>query len=291
MLKSSCVLAVGLAAVALPVTAYGQTGPGGCMSTGTRGMCWVSAADPRRSAGEPTPHQAGAGSAGQSAQRPRYPCADRPWTPPPAGDPLWGGHSPSEGMLRLLICQGGGALQGWPRVVFTPNGQPVVVPQVSPAELAQQAISEMGLSAPDIRLAPSADSPHGATIGFPVWMWTARREATVGPVTRTASADSVTVTATATLVKIDWAMGDRTTVSCPGAGTEFSDDRAGQPSPTCGHVYRDLVDGGVAAVNATSHWEIRWSGGGQSAFRTMALTSSARLPVREIRTLNTGGPR
>ncbi|WP_239070634.1 hypothetical protein [Amycolatopsis sp. SID8362] len=292
MLKGSCLLTAGLLAAALPGVASGQAGPGGCTSAGTRGMCWVAATDPGRpgttAGGNPqrgrAPH-----AGGRPAAQP--PCVDQPWTPPPAGDPLWGGHSPSDGSLKLLICQGGGALQGWPRVVFAPNGQPVVVPQVSPAELAEQAISEMGLSAPDIRLAPPAGSPHGATIGFPVWMWTARREATVGPVTRTASAGSVTVTATATLAKIDWSMGDGSTVSCPGPGTEFTDDRAGQPSPTCGHVYRALVGGGVAGIDATSRWEIRWSGGGQSAFRTMALTSSARLPVREIRTLNTGRSR
>lgn len=292
MLKGSYVLAAGLLAGVIPTVAYGQTGSGGCESAGTRGMCWVAATDPGRPAAGPG---RGPGPAQQAGDHgwggPRPSCVDRPWAPPPAGDPLWGGHSPSEGSLKLLICQGGGALQGWPRVVFAPNGQPVVVPQVSPAELAEEAISKMELSAPDIRLAPPADSPHGATIGFPVWMWTARREATVGPVTRTASAGSITVTATATLAKIDWSMGDGTTVSCAGPGTEFTDDLAGQPSPTCGHVYREIVAGGAAAINATSRWEIRWSGGGQSAFRTMALTSSAQLPVREIRTLNTRGPR
>lgn len=293
MLKSSCLLAAGLVAVAVP--AHGQAGPGGCKSAGTRGMCWVAAADPGRSAGPAGAQQTGADPArqlgGQNTQQPRYSCAERPWTPPPAGDPLWNGHSPDQGSLKLMICQGGGALQGWPRVVFTPNGQPVVVPQVSPAELADQAISEMRLSAPDIRLAPPASSPHGATIGFPVWMWTARREETTGPVTRTASAGSITVTATATLARIDWSMGDGATVRCAGPGDAFTDDQAGRPSPSCGHSYRDLVPGGTAAVDATSHWEIRWSGGGQSAFRTMALTSSARLAVREIRTLNTGGAR
>lgn len=296
MLKGSCLLAAGLVVATLPTAAYGQTGPGGCKSAGTRGMCWVEATDPGRpgspAGGVP---QRGNGPAqqagGHTAGKPQFACVDQPWTPPPAGDPLWGGHSPSEGSLKLLICQGGGALQGWPRVVFAPNGRPVVVPQVSPAELAEQAISEMGLSAPDIRLAPPADSPRGATIGFPVWMWTARREATVGPIRRTASAGSITVTATATLAKIDWSMGDGATAACAGPGTEFSDERAGQPSPTCGHVYRGLVAGGVARINATSRWEIRWSGGGQSAFRTMALTSSARLSVREIRTLNTRGLR
>ncbi len=295
MLKGSCVLAAGLVAAAVPAVAYGQAGTGQCESAGTRGICWVAATDPGRpggtAAGDKPQRGTGPGHQAGASGGPRPSCVDQPWTPPPAGDPLWGGHSPSEGSLKLLICQGGGALQGWPRVVFAPNGQPVVVPQVSPAALAEQAISEMGLSAPDIRLAPPADSPHGATIGFPVWMWTARREATVGPVTRTASAGSITVTATATLAKIDWSMGDGITVSCPGPGAEFTDGLAGQPSPTCGHVYRDLVAGGVAGIDATSRWEIRWSGGGQSAFRTMALTSSAQLPVREIRTLNTRGPR
>ncbi|MEV7038389.1 hypothetical protein [Amycolatopsis sp. NPDC051061] len=295
MLKRSCLLAVGLVALTAPASAYGQTGSGGCESTGTRGMCWVAAADPGRSGGETGAQQADAGPArrpgGQNAQQPRYSCADHPWTPPPAGDPLWGGHSPAEGSLKLVICQGGGALQGWPRVVFTPNGQPVVVPQVSPAELADRAISEMGLAAPDIRLAPPASSPRGATIGFPVWMWTARREATTGPVTRTATAGPISVTATATLARIDWSTGDGATARCAGPGTPFTDDQVGKPSPTCGHTYERLVPGGVAEISATSRWEITWSGGGQSAFRTLSLTSSARLPVREVRTLTTGGPR
>lgn len=159
MLKGSCLPAVGLVAAALPAAAYGQTGPGGGKSSGTRGMCWVEATDPGR-LGSPVggAPQRGNGPAQQAgghiSGRPQFACVDQPWTPPPAGDPLWGGHSPSEGSLKLLICQGGGALQGWPRVVFAPNGQPVALPQVSPAELAEQAISAMELSAPDIRLAP-----------------------------------------------------------------------------------------------------------------------------------------
>ncbi|GLY38837.1 hypothetical protein Amsp01_048610 [Amycolatopsis sp. NBRC 101858] len=296
MLKSSCLITAGLLSLTAAPAAHAQAGPGGCTSSGTHGRCWVAATDPGRPGGLTGPPPVAAADPGRQAGGraqggPRYSCVDQPWTAPPAGDPLWGGHTPAQGSLHFMLCQGGGALQGWPRVVFAPNGQPVVVPQVSPAKLAEQAISEMGLSAPDIRLAPPADSPHGATIGFPVWMWTARREATTGPVTRTASAGPITVTATATLTAIDWSMGDGSTVRCSGPGSEFTDDQAGRPSPTCGHVYAHLTPGGVAGIDATSRWEIRWSGGGQSAFRTMALTSSARLPVREIRTLNTGGAR
>jgi hypothetical protein len=160
MLRSG-LFAAGLMAVMLPVPAFAQSGTGGCTSDGTRGMCWVAATDPGRSGGTADPSQAGSGkpAGDRPAGQPRFPCIEQPWTPPPAGDPLWGGHSPSQGSLKLMICRGGGALQGWPRVVFAPNGQPVAVPQVSPADLAEQAISTMNLSAPDIRLAPPADFP------------------------------------------------------------------------------------------------------------------------------------
>ncbi len=288
MLRRGCAFLAVLGMAAVPAVARAQEASGGCTTAGSQGRCWVAAANPGRPTGPAGPAPA---SDGQNGGGPQYPCVDHPWTPPPAGDPLWGGQNPSQGSLKLLICRGGGALQGWPRVVFAPNGQPIAVPQVSPAELAEQAIAEMDLSAPDIRLAPPADSPRGATIGFPVWMWTARREATTGPVTRTATAGPISVTATATLARIDWSMGDGTTTRCPGPGTPFTEDQAGKPSPTCGHTYERLVPGGVAEISATSRWEITWSGGGQSAFRTMSLTSSAQLPVREVRTLNTGGPR
>ncbi|WP_370942022.1 hypothetical protein AB5J62_23220 [Amycolatopsis sp. cg5] len=210
---------------------------------------------------------------------------------PGAGDPMWAGRDPAKGRLMVQICgvggPGGGTI-GDPRVVYVANGGGPVVPQVSPAELAQRAIEQMGLSAPDIKLAPPADSPHGATIGFPVWMWTARSEATTGPVTRTASAGAISVTATAKLARITWSMGDGSAVSC-GPGTPFTEDRAGQPSPTCGHIYLKKAAAGAFGIAATSHWEISWSGGGQSDFQTMALTANAQLPVREIRTLNVQG--
>ncbi|GAB3362570.1 hypothetical protein [Amycolatopsis echigonensis] len=199
---------------------------------------------------------------------------------------MWGGHDPHEGSLKFQMCQGDGAALPWPRVVFAPNGQPAAAPQVSPAELAQQAIAELGLEAPDIRLAPPGDSPHGATVGFPVWMWTARRPATTGPISKTASAGGISVTVTAALESVTWAMGDGAVVTCAGPGTPFADDQAGRPSPTCGHVYSRSSSPGFS-ISATGHWRIRWSGAGQGGTDSMDLTSRAQLAVREIRTLNT----
>src|SRR5437764_3378539 len=107
MLKGSCLLAAGLMAAALPTVAYGQAGSGGCKSAGTRGMCWVEATDPGRPGGPASGvSQRGSGPVQQAGGRtpsgPQFACVDQPWTPPPAGDPLWGGHSPSQGSLKLL---------------------------------------------------------------------------------------------------------------------------------------------------------------------------------------------
>ncbi|MGW4393820.1 hypothetical protein ACWEHA_00915 [Amycolatopsis nivea] len=169
--------------------------------------------------------------------------------------------------------------------MFAPNGQPAAAPQVSPAQLAHQAMAELGLEAPDIKLAPPGDSPHGATVGFPVWMWTARRPETTGPISKSATAGGVSVMVTATLESITWAMGDGATVTCSGAGTPFTDDQAGRPSPTCGHIYSRSASSGFP-IAATGHWRIRWSGAGQGGSDSMDLTARTQLAVREIRTLN-----
>ncbi|MEW2507905.1 hypothetical protein AB0878_46330 [Amycolatopsis sp. NPDC047767] len=94
------------------------------------------------------------------------------------------------------------------------------------------------------------------------------------------------MTVTATLASISWSMGDGAVVTCSGPGTPFTPDRAGQTSPTCGHLYTRTAATGFP-IEATSHWNVRWSGAGQSGARTLALTSTTRLAVREIRTLNT----
>ncbi|MGC7096758.1 hypothetical protein ACPZ19_18955 [Amycolatopsis lurida] len=284
MLRS--IALAGIAAASLVNFAAGSP-PGGCQSSGTRGTCWVDATDPGKQGTKSPSGQKASGPKTSSGPE----CAPMEMPQPAAGDPLWAGRDPGKGKLVTMICGvggPGGGFVGDVRVAYVPNGG-APVPQVSPAELAQRAIEQMNLSAPDIRLAPPADSPHGATIGFPVWMWSSRSEATTGPVTRTASAGAVSVTATAKLARITWAMGDGATVTCAGSGTPFVDARAGERSPDCGHIYRTTAADAGFTVSATSRWQISWSGGGQSDSQVMDLTSSTRLPVREIRTLNTEG--
>lgn len=158
------------------------------------------------------------------------------------------------------------------------------VPVVAPAELARRAISELAIGAPPIRMAPPPGS-EGATIGFPVWMWLDRGEATTGPITRSASAGGITVTATARLQQVVWDMGDGMTVTCHGPGTVFTLDRAGEKSPDCGYLYTRRSPG--YTVTATSYWQVTWQGGGQTGQDALQARAQTQLPVREIRTLNT----
>ena len=77
-------------------------------------------------------------------------------------------------------------------------------------------------------------------VGLPVWMWAQHPDSTTwGPVTRTATAAGFTVTATAKVTKVVWAMGDGETVVCRSPGHAV-------PGPV-----RDEVEPGLR-VHATS---------------------------------------
>ena len=63
----------------------------------------------------------------------------------------------------------------------------------------QIAIENMHLRAIDIGIAPEPGPDSIGLVGMPVWMWAANPdEHTVGPITESASAGGITVTATAT---------------------------------------------------------------------------------------------
>jgi hypothetical protein len=158
-------------------------------------------------------------------------------------------------------------------------------PATAPNALAQRAVAQIRLTPPRIQLSPPPGS-QGATVGFPVWMWIPATSA--HPITRTVTAGAETVTATARLTSIRWDMGDTRAEHCNGTGTPFTLDKAGQPSPDCGHTYTAATLGKSAKVTATEIWSVTWTGATQGA-QTLTSSSSVQLPVREVRTLNTTG--
>lgn len=224
------------------------------------------AAAPRPAAGGPP------GPAPPPSTRPQLP----PVLPIGAGGAL-GGVDPA---LRQALDAAGTPPAGAARGA---GGVPAAPP---PAVIAQRAISHLDLTAPPIRLSPPPAS-HGATIGFPVWMWLEPGQQSTGPISASATAGGVTVTATARLQYVVWDMGDGTTLRCDGPGTPFTVDQAGSRSPDCGHVY--TMASPALTVTATSVWHVTWQGGGAAGQATLQPVGTVQLPVREIRTLNTTG--
>ncbi|HXH78410.1 hypothetical protein [Nocardioides sp.] len=205
---------------------------------------------------------------------------------PPAGDPAWQGHEPADGAVYLCY-------QPQTEIVlylWSANPPDRAGTGPTPRVVAQQAIATMGLKAVRIGITPEPGDDSIGIVGMPVWMWAKEPDAeTVGPTTASASTGGITVTATATLHKVTWSMGDGTKVVCTTAGTPYEPEFGMQASPDCGHTYGTSSagqDDDKFTVTATSDWVVSWSGAGQTGtIRLNGLTRSARITVGEAQVL------
>lgn len=216
-----------------------------------------------------------------------YNCYVRLMDPqPPAGDPGWQGHEPGDGSVYLCHQPQTGIV-----VTFWSLDEPDRAGTgPTPRVVAQQAVASMNLKAVRIGIAPKADDDSVGIVGMPVWMWARDPDAeTVGPVTASASAGGITVTATASLLKVTWSMGDGIKVVCDTAGTPYQPEFGMQSSPDCGHTYQTSSadqEGDRFTVTATSSWVVSWSGAGQTGtIRLNGLTRSAQVAVGEAQVL------
>ena len=203
---------------------------------------------------------------------------------PPATAPEWEGHPSGEGAIYGCYNVAGG-LRGTIWLADPPNATDA---GPAPGEVAQIAVERMSLRAIEIGMSPS---PNGAgVVGQPTWLWVQDPgERTTGPISRTASAGSVTVTATARLERIVWDMGDGAQVVCTGTGTPYTTDRGRSASPDCGHTYTresGYEPGQRYTVTATSEWAVEWRGAGQTGSLDLdGLTRSVQVSVGEAQVL------
>ncbi|MFE9571070.1 hypothetical protein ACFYMW_21530 [Streptomyces sp. NPDC006692] len=157
------------------------------------------------------------------------------------------------------------------------DGEGSAVP--SPAVVAQQAVQELVLPQPVIRMNP--DEKHAQLVRVPTWMWLDR--GMWQPVSRTVSVPGVSVTATAIPRAAAWAMGDGKTVVCAGPGTPYAVKYAADSaSPDCGHTYlrssaRQSGEAYTVLVSVT--WDVEWHGGGQQG-AVPGLVTRAQVPLR-----------
>lgn len=182
----------------------------------------------------------------------------------------------------MFTCTTGAVGAGINQSFMVPNAQ-LPPPPPDPRVLAQQAIRQMGLHAIGVGMAPPPGAGKVGVIGLPTWMWVADPgPSTTGPQTQTASANGYTVTATATLTDITWSMGDGGSVVCHGASTPYNSSYGRRPSPDCGYTY---TKSGDYTVTATSHWQVAWSGIGQSGVIPLQFTSTAQVTEAELQAI------
>src|SRR3546814_3167632 len=102
----------------------------------------------------------------------------------------------------------------------------------------------MALRAIDVGITPEPGANRIGLVGMPVCIWAANPDDnTYGPITATASAGGITITATANVRKVTWQMADGTTVAFRTAGTPYKAAYGKRPSPDCGHVYPKSSEG------------------------------------------------
>ena len=205
---------------------------------------------------------------------------------PPAGDPAYEGHTDG----AVYYCQPPGPIVSTGIQIFWSATPPVAALPPDPTQLARQALASMALKAIQIGIVPDPKPGSIGLVGLPVWMWTTPTQQTYGPITRSASAGGITVTATAKVKTLVWSMGDGSTVTCVSPGTPYTDGYGKSDSPTCGHRYSrtSLGQSGAAyQVGATSYWEVAWNGGGENGVINIAFTANTQVRIGELQVLVT----
>jgi hypothetical protein len=199
-------------------------------------------------------------------------------TPPPKTDPVWEGHE--DGAIYACQPASGDVTVGVPpiRLVWLAAPPPQLV---DPELVAFRALELMALHRAGIGTTPAAG--RTGVVGLPTYLWvTDPGPSVTGPQTRTASAGAVSVTGTATVLKMEWSLGNGRTIVCSGPGTPYRDSFGSRPSPTCGHTY---TRPGAYAVSLTTHWRFEWAGAGQSGSYEFTFTTPTAFRMQEVQAL------
>ena len=172
------------------------------------------------------------------------------------------------------------------------TGRPVDDPEapaqvrLAPQQVAYIALARLKLTAPTpgIGPSPSVNKWDMAAVGYPVWLWGEGRT-DPGPVSD--SVGGLFVSLDAKVSKIEFTMGDGTTMTCLGAGKRWGSwVTPGAKSPSCGHVYtKPSLPKGDYTVTATTTWSVSWNVTGQTGVIPFVQSASTTLRVGELQAL------
>jgi hypothetical protein len=169
--------------------------------------------------------------------------------------------------------------------------QPPVAP--TPGQVGQTAESELNLPAPTVSTAPSGGK---AIVNLESWMWIDPADWT--PITKSATADGITATATATPISVVWDMGDGNQVTCDGPGVAYNTNIPdADESTTCGYTYQETSANGPDqkfTITTAIEYDVTWTSVGVAGGGDLGIILGASTPtlvtVDEIGTVTVPNP-
>jgi hypothetical protein len=190
----------------------------------------------------------------------------------------------------LATCVGGPV--GIDSVVYLVEAAPGALDMLTPAEVAQIAVSDLDLAAPTVSMAPFGK----AIVNLESWLWI--DPADWQPITATATAGGITATATATPQYVVWDMGDGNQVTCDSPGVAYNTSIPDQDQTTsCGYTYQETSANRPDqqfTITTTIAYDVTWTsvgvaGGGDLGIVPGASTTTA-VTVDEIGTVTVPNP-
>lgn len=173
--------------------------------------------------------------------------------PPPADNPVWGGHSPTEGSIWTCdptACGDPSANGGCGGFFVEGDGIP------DPRVLAQEALERMQLAQPNIHMAPQP--PLMTYVGLETWLWMDPGQ--WADIAETASAGNTSVTVVATPVEASWDL-TAGTATCPSAGRPWVKGMSSSEKTDCSYTFEKVSDfeaDGQFKVTSTLTYQVDW---------------------------------
>lgn len=208
------------------------------------------------------------------------------------------GATCTEQVCSLPSAEGLPADQGTPIVAADPADPAAPAPEAAPAPapvdpvvVAEVAVEQMDLQAGAIGSNPSDVPGTIGAVGLPVWLWVEDPgPTTTGPQSETVTVGATTVTATASLDRIEYDMGDGTVITCNGTGTPYPGYGVYE-SPDCGHIYHEMSDSqpdDKYTITANSIWNVDWeSTTGAAGGFPLSLVNQTQVTIGSYQTVVT----
>lgn len=159
-----------------------------------------------------------------------------------------------------------------------------------PADLREEALAQLRLPAPAIRLNPAADRPQ--LVNLATWLYLDPSQ--WQGLDATASVPGLSVTVRASPQRVVWNMGNGDEVVCQGPGTPYDSTRPAEAQSTdCSYTYRRSSaeePNGAYRVTATVEWGASWTSAiGGGSLGTMRRSATVPVRVAESQAVNQRG--